>query len=89
MIEIACAIALVLLTASILLTGYRLSIGPDALDRVLALDTLVVNAIGMIVVMGVLFATSMYFEMSLLFAVFGFLGTVAFCKYILRGNVIE
>lgn len=89
MIDIACLIAFVLLTGSVVLTGYRLAIGPDALDRVLALDTLVINAIGMIVTMGVWFATSMYFEMSLLFAVFGFLGTVAFCKYLLRGNVIE
>lgn len=89
MIEVACAIAFVLLTAALVLTGYRLVIGPDPLDRVLALDTLVINAIGMIVAMGVWFSTSMYFEMSLLFAVFGFLSTVAFCKYILRGNVIE
>ncbi len=89
MIGVACIIAFFLLTASLILTGYRLVIGPDPLDRVLALDTLVINAIGMIVVMGAWFATSMYFEMSLLFAVFGFLGTVAFCKYLLRGNVIE
>jgi multicomponent K+:H+ antiporter subunit F len=89
MIEIACLIAFGLLTASMLLTGYRLMVGPDALDRVLALDTLVINSIGLIVVGGVWFATSMYFEMALLFAVFGFLSTVAFCKYVLRGNVIE
>ncbi len=89
MIDIACIIAFILLTGSLVLTGYRLAIGPDPLDRVLALDTLVINATGMIVAMGVWFATSMYFEMSLLFAVFGFLSTVAFCKYILRGNVIE
>ena len=89
MIGVACIIAFALLTTSLALTGYRLVIGPDPLDRVLALDTIVINAIGIIAAMGVWFATSMYFEMSLLFAVFGFLGTVAFCKYILRGNVIE
>jgi multicomponent K+:H+ antiporter subunit F len=89
MIGVACIIAFCLLTASVVLTGYRLLIGPDPLDRVLALDTLVINGIGLIIVMGVWFATSMYFEMSLLFAVFGFLSTVAFCKFLLRGNVIE
>ena len=89
MIEIACLIAFGLLTASLILTGYRLVVGPDSLDRVLALDTLVINSIGLIVVGGVWFATAMYFEMALLFAVFGFLSTVAFCKYVLRGNVIE
>ncbi|MFN3891906.1 MAG: K+/H+ antiporter subunit F [Beijerinckiaceae bacterium] len=89
MIEIACLIAFGLLTASFFLTGYRLVKGPDALDRILALDTLVVNAIGMIIAMGIWFTTSMYFEMALIFALFGFLTTVAFCKYLLRGNVIE
>ncbi len=89
MIEIACIIAFGFIIASLVLTGYRLVIGPDALDRVLALDTLVINAIGGIVAMGVWFSTSMYFEMALLFALFGFLTTVAFCKYLLRGNVIE
>lgn len=89
MIEIACIIAFGFIIASLLLTGYRLAIGPDPLDRVLALDTLVINSVGLIVAMGVWYATSMYFEMSLLFAVFGFLTTAAFCKFILRGNVIE
>ena len=89
MIEIALIIAFGLLTASILMTGYRLTVGPDPLDRVLALDTLVINSIGAIVAMGIWFSTPMYFEMALLFAVFGFLTTVAFCKYLLRGNVIE
>ena len=89
MIQVACVIAFGFLVASILLASYRLAIGPDVLDRVLALDTLVINAIGLIIAMGIWFTTSMYFEKALLFAVFGFLTTVAFCKYLLRGNVIE
>ena len=59
------------------------------LDRALALDTLVINAIGLVVVIGIWFGTTMYFEAALLFAMVGFLSTVAFCKYLLRGNVIE
>jgi multicomponent K+:H+ antiporter subunit F len=62
---------------------------PHVTDRILALDTMVVNSIGLIVLMGILFATTMYFEAALLFAMVGFLTTVAFCKYLLRGNVIE
>lgn len=89
MIEIASAIALIALGASVLLNLYRLLIGPDVTDRILALDTMVVNSIGLIVLMGILFATTMYFEAALLFAMVGFLTTVAFCKYLLRGNVIE
>jgi multicomponent K+:H+ antiporter subunit F len=89
MIEIASAIALAAIGVSILLNLYRLLVGPEATDRILALDTMVVNSIGLIVLMGILFATTMYFEAALLFAMVGFLTTVAFCKYLLRGNVIE
>ena len=89
MIEIASAIALIAIGVSVLLNLYRLLIGPNVADRILALDTMVVNSIGLIVLMGILFATTMYFEAALLFAMVGFLTTVAFCKYLLRGNVIE
>jgi multicomponent K+:H+ antiporter subunit F len=89
MIDIACIIATAAIAAASLLTLYRLARGPDVLDRVLALDTLVINTIGLIVVIGLWFRTTMYFEAALLFAMVGFVTTVALCKYLLRGNVIE
>jgi multicomponent K+:H+ antiporter subunit F len=89
MIEAASTFTLAAIGVAILLNLYRLLVGPDAADRVLALDTMVVNAIGMIVLVGILFGTTLYFEAALLFAMVGFLTTVAFCKYLLRGNVIE
>ncbi|RAI38501.1 K+/H+ antiporter subunit F [Rhodoplanes roseus] len=88
-IETACVIAVVAISVAALLNLYRLAVGPDVLDRILALDTLVVNAIALIVVIGVWYGTAVYFEAALLFAMVGFLTTVAFCKYLLRGNVIE
>ena len=88
MIVIACQIALAIIGVCMLLNLYRLAIGPDVLDRVLALDTLVINAIALIIVLGIWFGASVYFEAALLFAMVGFLSTVAFCKYLLRGNVI-
>lgn len=89
MIATACVIAFVAISVSLLLNLYRLAIGPHALDRVLALDTMVINAIGLIVVLGIWFGVTIFFEAALLFAMVGFLSTVAFCKYLLRGNVIE
>lgn len=89
MIAVACMIALVAISVSVLLNLYRLAVGPDVLDRVLALDTLVINAIALVVMIGIWFGTTMYFEAALLFAMVGFLSTVAFCKYLLRGNIIE
>jgi multicomponent K+:H+ antiporter subunit F len=89
MIITACMIALGVVGAALLMNLYRLAIGPDVTDRVLALDTMVINAIALIVLMGILYGTTMYFEAALLFAMVGFVTTVAFCKYLLRGNVIE
>lgn len=89
MIVIACMIALITISAAILLNLYRMAVGPDVTDRILALDTMVINAIGLIVLLGILYDTTMYFEAALLIAMVGFVTTVAFCKYLLRGNVIE
>jgi multicomponent K+:H+ antiporter subunit F len=89
MIATACAFAIVAISVSVLLNVYRLIAGPDVTDRILALDTMVINAIGLIVLAGILLATTMYFEAALLFAMVGFVSTVAFCKFLLRGNVIE
>jgi multicomponent K+:H+ antiporter subunit F len=89
MIAAACLVAVVATCAALVLTLYRLAVGPDTVDRILALDTLVINAIALIVVAGVWYGTAMYFEAALLFAMVGFLTTVALCKFLLRGNVIE
>lgn len=89
MIDIACLIAIITIAAASLLCLYRLARGPGVVDRILALDTLVINAIALIVAIGLWYRSTMYFEAALLFAMVGFLTTVAFCKYLLRGNVIE
>ena len=89
MIETASLIAFVAISISLLLNVYRLVAGPGVADRILALDTMVINAIGLIVLAGIRFGTALYFEAALLFAMVGFVSTVAFCKFLLRGNVIE
>jgi multicomponent K+:H+ antiporter subunit F len=89
MIAAASAFAMVAISVSILLNIYSLIVGPDITDRILALDTLAINAIGLIVMAGIAFGSVMYFEAALLFAMVGFVSTVAFCKFLLRGNVIE
>jgi len=56
---------------------------------VLALDTMVINVIALIVLYGVRQDTAVYFEAALLLAMVGFVSTVALCKFLLRGDVIE
>lgn len=89
MIEVALLIAMCGISAALALNLYRLAAGPRVLDRVLALDTVTMNAIALIVVLGLWFDTTMYFEAAMLFAMVGFISTVAFCKFRLRGNIIE
>lgn len=89
MIAIASLVALGAVSLAMILNVYRLVRGPDLTDRILALDTLVINSIALVVLAGIRFETTIYFEVALLFAMVGFLTTVAFCKYLLRGNVIE
>lgn len=67
----------------------RLVIGPSTGDRILALDTMVVNAIGLIVLLGIAQGTAIFFEASLIIAMLGFVSTVAYARFVLRGDIIE
>jgi len=89
MIAFASAIALTAIGMAMLMNLYRLLVGPDTPTRVLALDTLVINAMALVVLAGVYYGNEIYFEAALLFAMVGFLTTVAYCKYMLCGNVME
>ncbi len=89
MIAIALAIAFGAIAASFLLSAWRLLRGPDAPDRVLAIDTLYVNAVALVVVLGIAYGTQTLFEAALLVALIGFVSTVALARYVARGNVVD
>ena len=71
------------------LTVVRLMRGPGAEDRVLALDFLYVNGMLTILVLGIRYASDMYFEAALLIALAGFVSSAALAKFLLRGEVTE
>jgi len=89
MLSAALSIAFALVGAAFGLALWRLLIGPSAPDRILALDTLYINAIALLVLFGIQLASPIYFEAALLIALMGFVGTVALCKFLLRGDIIE
>ncbi len=89
MIHTAALIGLIMVGLASLLTLYRLVRGPTLPDRILALDTLTINAIALIVLFGIWIGTSVNFEAALLMAVLGFISTVILSKYLLRGRIIE
>jgi multicomponent K+:H+ antiporter subunit F len=74
---------------AMLLCGWRLLRGPEATDRVLALDTLYINAVALIVLLGMRWQTALLFEAALIVAMLGFVSTVGLARYLSRGDVIE
>ena len=68
---------------------FRLWKGPSTGDRILALDTMVINAIGLIVLIGIFQGAQIYFEVTLIIAMLGFVSTVAYARFVLRGDIIE
>lgn len=68
---------------------WRVIRGPAAQDRVLGLDSLYMSAMQMLLVFGIRSASGVYFEVALLIGLFGFVGSVALAKFLLRGEVIE
>ena len=89
MLSIAITLAFALVAAAFALSGWRLLVGPSAPDRILALDTLSINAIALLALLGIQQSSTLYFEAALLIALMGFVGTVALCKFLLRGDIIE
>ena len=67
----------------------RLLRGPAAQDRILALDTLYINGMLTILMLGIGAGSALYFDIALLIALFGFVGAAAMAKFLLRGEVIE
>ena len=89
MLAVVIPIAYAFMGAALLLTLWRLLVGPDLPDRIMALDTLYINTVALLVLLGVDQNSTVYFEAALLIALIGFIGTVALCKYVLRGDIIE
>lgn len=85
----ALGISLFALTISMLLCLIRLVIGPSIVDRLLALDTLFLNAICLIVLLGIYWASTFMFEGALLVAMLGFVSTAALARYFTSGHVID
>lgn len=89
MIEYALNFGFAALGLALALNLWRLFSGPGVSDRILALDTMVINVIGIIVLAGVSNGSGTAFEAALLLAMVGFVGTVAYAKFLLRGDIIE
>jgi multicomponent K+:H+ antiporter subunit F len=88
-VDWALAFAFVATGLALALCVWRLLRGPEPADRVLALDTMYINVVALVILLGLLLGTELFFEAALLIALLGFVGTVALSRYLSRGDVIE
>ncbi len=85
----AMAVAQLMLAAAMAIASVRMFGGPRAQDRIIALDTLYINAMLMLVTFGIGTGRVIYFEAALVIGMLGFVATVALAKFLMRGEVIE
>jgi multicomponent K+:H+ antiporter subunit F len=68
---------------------WRLIRGPGMADRILALDTMAINVIGLLVLGGIAGGSGTAFMAAVLLAMVSFVGTIAYAKFVLRGDIVE
>ncbi|MBX3607706.1 MAG: K+/H+ antiporter subunit F [Piscinibacter sp.] len=89
LIDPALDLAVAAVALALLAAAWRLLRGPTATDRVLALDTLYIDVVALIILLGLRWGTALLFESALIVAMLGFASTVALARYLCRGDVIE
>jgi multicomponent K+:H+ antiporter subunit F len=88
-LDAALNFALGAVAVAMLLVGWRLLRGPETTDRILALDTMYINAVALVILLGVRWKTPLLFEAALIVAMLGFVSTVSLARFVSRGDVIE
>ncbi len=89
MLSLALPAALVLLALAMLLCLVRIARGPAAQDRILALDCMYLNGMLVMLLLGMYYGSTHYFEAAMLIALLGFVSSTALAKFLLRGEVVE
>jgi len=89
MIAAALTFAFACYGLALLFNLWRILNGPTSADRILALDTMVINIIALLILYGILQGTAVYYEAAMLVAMVGFVSTVAYSRFVLRGDIIE
>jgi multicomponent Na+:H+ antiporter subunit F len=79
MIDVVTTVAVLVLAVCIIMAAYR----------VIALDVIAVNTVGLILVLGIKSGSHAYVDAALVFALLSFLGTVSLAKYLAGGTVID
>jgi len=89
MLDLALAFAFVCFAIAFALGTLRVLVGPSVPDRILALDTLYMNAVAIACLLGIQYDSAAYFEAALVIALTGFVATVALARFLARGDVMD
>jgi len=76
-------------SVALVMNLWRLLDAPTTADRVIALDTMAINIIALVVLLGISTGIKAFFEISVVMAMVGFVSSVAYARFFLRGNIIE
>jgi multicomponent Na+:H+ antiporter subunit F len=80
--------ALIVIGIAIGMCVIRAVRGPSLFDRVLAFDCIMLNVVGAVLLLSILFRTEAFMDVVLIVALLGFLGTVSFAAY-LEGSLAD
>ncbi len=89
MIDTVIGIVMAMLLLALAMAGWRLLRGPAVEDRILAIDTMYINTIALLMLLGMWLRSDIYFEAILVIAMLGFVGTLALSRYVMRRDIIE
>jgi multicomponent K+:H+ antiporter subunit F len=89
MIDTVIGIVMGMLLLALAMAGWRLLRGPAVEDRILAIDTMYINTIALLMLLGMWLRSDIYFEAILVIAMLGFVGTLALSRYAMRRDIIE
>jgi multicomponent Na+:H+ antiporter subunit F len=85
MVEIILDIAFVLIFLGMVFGIIRLVIGPEIVDRVVAIDLLTIIAIAVIALLAHVADRFIYLDVALVYGLLSFLGVLAVARYLEKG----
>lgn len=89
MLDTVINITIVLLLIALIGASYRVLVGPSLPDRVMALDAIAINVVGIIATISIKLKTLTLVDIILVIGILGFIGTVSFSKFLVKGVIID
>ena len=86
LVIVASRFALVLLLISIVLALVRLIKGPDAADRIVALDLMSMLIVAFLATESIYAGETSFLDVAIAYALIAFLGTVALARFLMRSS---